>query len=536
MEFSKEIIDLHIHSNASDGSYTPQEIVKMALDKKISAISITDHDTIQGSKIALSEGIPPSIDFVTGVEISTDVPSVCTASSSLHMLGYFIKLDNPLLNSTLDALQTARVERTPQMLDRLKLSGIIISHEEVQDTIGESQPGRPHLAKVLLKKGIVRSFQEAFDRFLGKGKPAYVEKYKLSAEKAIEIIIGAGGIPVLAHPFLLQLKNNDELEQLILHLKKCGLEGIEAIYPEHTPENVSLYKKIASKYNLLVTGGTDFHGNYKPEIQIGVGKGDLKVPYKLYEIMLERKAEKEKSVIDSIENKENEENLKTLEKKLKYNFKNISNLREALQHSSYVNEHPDSKMNDNERLEFLGDAVLNLVIGHLLMDWFPEVNEGDLSRMRATIVNEKKLASVAKQINISEHLLLGKGEIQTNGRQKQSILADTVEAIIASVYLDNGFDSAFNFVKTHFSSLLLKAKSQDHKSELQEYAQGKLKIIPKYEIVQETGPDHKKIFEVKLSVGELLISKGSGRSKKIAEQHAAREALKTLKISQSQVQ
>jgi len=542
LDYRDNIIDLHIHSTASDGSYTPIEIIDMAKKAQLRAIAITDHDTIDGSREALQSGIPSSIDFVTGVEISTGVPSFCKASSSLHMLGYFIQLDDPDLNHTLDELQKVRKERTPQIIEKLNHLGVNITEDDIMKLVGDRLPGRPHIAEVLLNKNVVQSFQEAFDQFLGKDKAAYVEKYRLEAEKAIEVILGAGGMPVLAHPFLLKIKSNEELDRLIAYLKDIGLMGIEVIYPEHDSDLMKLYSNLAEKYNLVITGGTDFHGTYKPGIKIGVGSGDLRIPYSIYERMVEShqknsiankstNSELKPNDISDHNRDENNPQLSLLEKKLDYTFKDESLLQKALQHRSYVNEQPDSKLEDNERMEFLGDAVLNLVIGDLLMSQFPEVNEGDLSRMRATIVNEKQLAVVARQLDLQPHLLLGKGEIHTNGREKQSILADTVEAIIAAVYLDGSFEQAFEFIHKHFLKSLTRIRNNDYKSKLQEFVQGVYKETPSYKVVQEDGPDHKKLFQVEMVIDNVITTYGSGNSKKIAEQDAAKEAYETLQIN-----
>jgi len=523
----KNIIDLHIHSKASDGSYTPAEIIDMAIQLGVRAISITDHDTIEGSREAQSIHVPSTLEIIAGVEISADLPTFCYASSSLHMLGYCIELDNPELNQMLNDLQLARFERTPLILKRLRKFGVEITFSEVQDRVGESQPGRPHIAQVLLQKGIVATFQEAFDRFLGKGKPAYVEKYRLNAEQAIKAIIAADGIPVLAHPTLLRL-NQKELTRLIQYLKSVGLQGIEVYYPEHSSQEIQFYEKLANENELLMTGGTDFHGRYRPKIQIGIGKGDFCVPYQLFETLMQHHSDRINRTTPPISITSDIPNYGELEKKLNYTFRNEDHIQEALQHSSYVNENPDITIKDNERYEFLGDAVLNLVIGHLLMIQFPDVNEGDLSRMRAMIVNEKQLAMITRKLSLQEHLLLGKGEIQTKGHEKQSILADTLEAIIAAVYMDGGFEQAFKFIHHHFSFVLKQARIQDYKSELQEFAQGELKEIPVYKVIDEVGPDHRKIFIVELKIGEL-VSRGSGKSKKNAEQEAARLALIAFK-------
>jgi len=537
LDYSNDIIDLHIHSNASDGSYSPAEIVQMSHKLGLKAIAITDHDTIDGSRLANEAGIPSSMNFVTGVEISTGVPSFCQASSSIHMLGYFIKLDDEGLNKTLDELQKARMARTPQILQKLNNAGIDICEDDIKALVGDSLPGRPHIAEILLKKKAVHTFQEAFDKYLGKGKAAYVEKYRLEPETAIQVILNAGGIPVLAHPYLLKLKTNEELDALVVHLKDMGLMGIEVIYPEHNLKNMKFYSSLAEKYDLLITGGTDFHGDYKPGIQLGIGNGEFQVSYSIYEKMFEayqkkfqyqNNARSKKNVSDVYQD-DYDPQLTVLEKKINYQFNDISLLQNALQHRSYVNEKSHSGLKDNERLEFLGDAVLNLVIGDLLMQHFPDVNEGDLSRMRATLVNESQLAVVARHLDIQPHLLLGKGEIHTNGREKQSILGDTVEAIIAAVYLDGGFEKGFEFVSFLFSNMLTQISNNDYKSKLQEYVQGLYKETPAYNVIQEAGPDHQKFFKVELIVGDIISAQGSGKSKKIAEQDAAREAYVQLK-------
>ncbi len=216
------------------------------------------------------------------------------------------------------------------------------------------------------------------------------------------------------------------------------------------------------------------------------------------------------------------------EKKIHYSFKDKCILDNALRHSSFVNEQPDSDLEDNERLEFLGDAVLNLVIGDLLMARFTLLNEGDLSRMRSSLVNETQLAQIARTINLGQVIKLGKGEEQTNGREKNSILSDVFEAVIAAVYVDGGFNAAFKFVEKLFSAQIDNSNNpslnHDYKSRLQELSQVKFKVMPKYKVVLEGGPDHDKTFKVQLSINDLSVF-GSGKSKKTAEQDAAGKAL-----------
>ena len=228
----------------------------------------------------------------------------------------------------------------------------------------------------------------------------------------------------------------------------------------------------------------------------------------------------------------NSQDLRSLQDALGYQFKNIDLLREALHHSSYVNEQREPGMADNERLEFLGDAVLDLVISHMLMKNYPETREGDLSRMRATIVNESRLAEVAHDLGLGQHLLLGRGEVMSSGQEKSSILADALEAVYAAVYLDGGLPAAFEVIKRQFSDTIAQVEeglfTEDFKSRLQELVQLRFKTIPDYTVVAESGPDHDKTFEVRVTIGTVLSAYGTGKSKKAAEQSAAGDALEKL--------
>jgi ribonuclease III len=224
-------------------------------------------------------------------------------------------------------------------------------------------------------------------------------------------------------------------------------------------------------------------------------------------------------------------NLSKFQRNLGYEFKNVDFLVESLMHSSFVNEHPEMDIQDNERLEFLGDAVLNLIVGHLLMERYPDLKEGDLSRMRANLVNESQLASIAGKMDLGAHIQLGKGEIQSKGWEKKSILANTYEAVIAAVYSDGGFDAAFRIIEDAFSSLMdsvaRPSANSDYKSQIQELVQMKYQTVPQYSVSHESGPDHDKTFHVELTVGEIR-TQGVGKSKKAAEQDAARKGLEIL--------
>ena len=220
-----------------------------------------------------------------------------------------------------------------------------------------------------------------------------------------------------------------------------------------------------------------------------------------------------------------------LEADLDYRFSDPELLTGALCHSSYVNEQPEDGLASNERLEFLGDAVLNLAISHLLMRRYPDLAEGELSRNRAHLVNESQLAEIAREISLGPHLLLGKGEEMTNGREKNSILADAVEAIIAAIYLDGGFEAAFAFIEGRFSrhldAVTHSRHEADYKSRLQERVQSTYREVPLYEVVDTSGPDHSKTFRVQVSAAGIT-AEGRGKSKKMAEQQAARAGLELL--------
>ena len=220
-----------------------------------------------------------------------------------------------------------------------------------------------------------------------------------------------------------------------------------------------------------------------------------------------------------------------IEQILHYEFHDKNILQEALRHSSFVNELGGTQLRDNERLEFLGDAVLNLIVGHILMHSYPDLKEGDLSRSRANLVNESQLAKMARSFDLGVYIQLGKGEIQTQGREKNSILADAFEALMAAVYLDGGFDAAYQIIEANFKPLIehlhATANNDDYKSQLQEKVQVAHGSMPDYSIIREDGPDHDKTFWVALKVLDIE-TEGSGKSKKAAEQNAAQRALEII--------
>jgi len=266
---------------------TPSEVISHAQKIQLKAIAITDHDTLAGSKAALQSGIPRGLDFLTGVEISAAPPPFYAGSGSFHILGYSLRLEDLELNRALEKLRQARKNRNPAILKRLNELGIALTLDEIRAEIGNGQLGRPHIAQLMVKKKVVTSIDEAFDRYLGTGKPAYVDKYRVECFKVIDLIRGAGGIPVLAHPGLLDTKNDNDLDTLISQLKAMGIQGVEVYYSEHTPDQTLLIAELARRHDLLMTGGTDFHGEIQPEIKMGSGNGNLCIPYELYQKLIQ---------------------------------------------------------------------------------------------------------------------------------------------------------------------------------------------------------------------------------------------------------
>jgi ribonuclease III len=224
--------------------------------------------------------------------------------------------------------------------------------------------------------------------------------------------------------------------------------------------------------------------------------------------------------------------LKELENILSYSFSSLPLLDKALTHRSYINENQDRDLKDNERLEFLGDAVLDLCISDVLMRAFPDYTEGQLSKIRASIVNEPTLAELSKTFRLGDFLLLGKGEEISGGRTKNSILSNTFEAVIAAIYLDSGYDKTLAFIKNLFMPYIEKwihfPIYKDYKTFLQEFSQNRFKVVPKYQLIRESGPDHDKVFYIQLTIADLLTSTGVGKNKKEAEQQAARQAIEEL--------
>ena len=285
-------IDLHIHSNASDGSLTPAQILHQAAACGLSAIAITDHDTVGGAADALQQEIPERLAFLTGLELSTAFPEGFDCAGSMHVLGYGIDVASPQLLLMLQKQQEARAGRNPAIIEKLNRLGIEISLAQVASEAGTDSVSRPHIGACLVRQGYAADMDEAFDRYLGRGQPAYVDKYRIPVREGIAAITAAGGIAVLAHPGLLPEDCASRLEEMISQLASLGLGGIEVYYPGHTAAQTATYERLCNAFGLLMTGGTDFHGDINPKIHMGRGLGDLHIPYAIYRRLAESLAAK----------------------------------------------------------------------------------------------------------------------------------------------------------------------------------------------------------------------------------------------------
>ncbi len=268
-------IDLHLHTTHSDGSFSTREVMTFAKQAGVTALAITDHDIVEGIAEATAIGAELGIEVVPGVEISSRL-----GESELHILGYFLNWTDPLLAQRLSSLRDSRHTRNPKIVQRLNELGIPITYEEVRALAGTESVGRPHIARLLMEKKFVTSAKEAFDRYLANGRPAFVDRELPLPAQAVQWIREAGGVPVLAHPTWVRT-SADGLRTLVRDLKVTGLGGIEVHYSTHTPSQTTEYLELAKQCDLVVTGGSDFHGVTKPDIEVGIGRGQLKVSEKL---------------------------------------------------------------------------------------------------------------------------------------------------------------------------------------------------------------------------------------------------------------
>ena len=268
-------IDLHLHTTHSDGSLSPTAVLQLAHTANVTALAITDHDMVTGIPEAIAAGAERGIEIIPGVEISS-----CMGNSELHLLGYCIDWQDSELNRRLATLRESRHTRNPQIIERLRALGLDVTYEEVRALAGTDAVGRPHIARLLMDKKYVTSAKDAFDRYLAEGRPAYVARELPNPTDAIAWIRAAGGVAVLAHPTWAKV-SGEGLNALLTTLKAEGLGGIEVHYSTHTKRQTMEYLDLAKRLDLLVTGGSDFHGITKPDIEVGMGRGGLNVSEKL---------------------------------------------------------------------------------------------------------------------------------------------------------------------------------------------------------------------------------------------------------------
>lgn len=275
------VIDLHTHSTMSDGSDTPEELVDLALKAGLSAMALTDHDRQDGIAAARARAEGTGLELVPGTEIS------CQHKGTMHLLVYFLEPGEGPLQDELLRLQAARGSRNERLVARLQELGLPVTGQELEEEAGGKGAGRPHLAAILVRKGFASSVQDAFDRYLAKGQPAYLEKERLAPVDAISLALDSGAVPVLAHPLSLGL-SAAQLESTVTELAEDGLAGLEAIYGRYTLEERAGLAVMAARAGLAITGGSDHHGTYKPDLTVGKGRGDLHVPDSALAILRER--------------------------------------------------------------------------------------------------------------------------------------------------------------------------------------------------------------------------------------------------------
>lgn len=273
--FSMDTIDLHTHSTFSDGTFTPLQLVKYAEEKGLKAFAITDHDTTEGIKEAKS--IETNVEVISGVEISTRYDK-----KEIHIVGLYVNENDAALNKQLKYYREKRVTRNFEILEKLNSLGVDITIDDVKESCTGDVISRAHIAKALVSKGFVGSYTEAFDRYLGDNKCAYVPRETLNYEESMELITKAGGVPVLAHPLLYKMSDTN-LENMMVKLRQKGLKAVEVYYSTHSNSDTQHVMAMANRVGLIYSGGSDFHGATKPKIDMGTGMGKLAVPYEILE-------------------------------------------------------------------------------------------------------------------------------------------------------------------------------------------------------------------------------------------------------------
>jgi hypothetical protein len=280
---SSSFIDLHCHSTASDGTLPPAEVVRLAVHRGLSALALTDHDTVAGVAEAAAEAKRAGLDFLAAIEISCEYPHPGT----MHLLGYGVNPESPVLRDLTAALIGGRDSRNPKIIARLQELNVAITMDEVGKEAGGKVVGRPHIAAILLRKGYVSSMKQAFDKYLAPGGLAYFDKERLTARQAVGMVLECGGLAVLAHPVQLRTENDAQLERVVKDMMDLGLAGIEVIHSDHDPATVEKYTRLADRLGLLKTGGSDFHGKSVKDIELGTARG-RRIPREFFDDLMER--------------------------------------------------------------------------------------------------------------------------------------------------------------------------------------------------------------------------------------------------------
>lgn len=269
-------IDLHTHSTCSDGSMSPSELVAHAKERGVSAIALSDHDTVAGIDEALEAGKKQGVEVVPAIEFSVQ------SDTETHILGFYIDHKSPILAEALQNINSVRHQRTVNTCNKLRALGFDITMEEALAIAPAGIIGRAHFARILVEKGYIQSVREGFDKYLANGRPAYDGTQYLTASAAVGLIDAIGGVSFVAHPHLIRL-DDKTLREFLISLKNIGLSGIEGYYNEYTPEMQSYFQSLARELGLDISGGTDFHAKMKPHIEIGVGQGKMSIPYSVLE-------------------------------------------------------------------------------------------------------------------------------------------------------------------------------------------------------------------------------------------------------------
>lgn len=274
-------VDLHTHSVVSDGSETPREVVRLAAEAGLKSVALTDHDVLAGLEAAKEAAAEHDLELIPGVELSLDWAAIEANSDrrgGMHLVVLWIEDEPGPLQDRLAGLRQGREERNHSILERLAQLGVDVPMEEVMARAGEGSVGRPHIAGVMVERGYVADIGAAFERYLAQGAPAYVGRTRLTPEEAIRLSLESGGVPILAHPHTLGYENDSDLERVVRHLYEMGLVGLESHHSAVEPPLRRRLRRLAGRMGLVPSGGSDFHGSYKPGIRIGIGCGDLEVP------------------------------------------------------------------------------------------------------------------------------------------------------------------------------------------------------------------------------------------------------------------